>query len=555
MTKDSELTFAALGGLGEIGMNMALYGFGKGAKRQWIMVDCGVAFAGPDLPGVDLIFPDIAFIESEKKNLLGIIITHAHEDHFGALADLWPRLGCPVYMTPFAADLLVARRFSDDNSPRIPVRGMSQTSRFTLGPFAIECIPVAHSIPEAVALAIRTPLGTIVHTGDWKIDETPVLGLPTDRDRLIEIGDEGVLALVCDSTNVVREGISPSEKDVLASLKTLIKAAKGRVAVTTFASNVGRIRAVAEAALEAGREVVLVGRAMDRVSEVAGELNMLEGLPPFRPADRFRTLARDKCVLLLTGSQGEPRAALARVAEGTHPDVTLSPGDLVIFSSRTIPGNEREVGRIVNHLAKEGIEIISDRDALVHVSGHPRRGELRQMYEWVRPRIAIPVHGEAMHLSLHAAFARQMGVEQVLRPFNGDLVTLAPGDAAISDEVPHGRLVKDGRLVLDAEAASIIERRKLSFAGIVSIALALDDRGMLVSDPEIALFGVPDQDGEGESMLDIIRDLIDESYRALPKSKRRDVESVRIAVERGVRAGINDAWGKKPVMKVLVLEV
>lgn len=553
--KEQSLVFAALGGLGEIGMNMALYGIGAGKKRQWIMVDCGVAFAGDDLPGVDLIFPDTGFIEDERKNLLGIIITHAHEDHFGALADLWPRLGAPVYMTPFSANLLEARRLFEPDAPKIPVRRIHQQSRFSLGPFEIECVPVAHSIPEAMALAIRTPLGTVLHTGDWKIDETPVLGLPTDTKRLKEIGDEGVLALICDSTNVTREGISPSETDVRNSLRDLILSAKGRVAVTTFASNVARIRAVAEAAAEAGREVILVGRAMDRVADVAGELGMLDGLPSFKGPDRFRSLARDKCVLLLTGSQGEPRAALARVAEGEHPDITLASGDTVIFSSRAIPGNEKGIGRIINNLARMGVKIITDRDGLVHVSGHPRREELSRMYEWVRPAIAIPAHGEALHLSMHRDFARSLGVKTVLRAFNGDLVELAPGDARIIDELPHGRLVKDGALIIDAEDTAIAERKKLSFAGIVSVAVAIDKHGALAGEPDIALFGIPIVDDEGERMADHVRDIVAEVYRAMHKGKRRDADALRQALERGVRAGLQDIWDKKPITKVLVLEV
>jgi ribonuclease J len=547
---NDELVFTALGGLGEIGMNMALYGFGPTKKRQWLMVDCGVAFAGEDLPGVDLIFPDPGFIVSEKKNLLGIVITHAHEDHFGALADLWPRLGAPVYMTPFSANLLEARRLSEPGAPRIPVRGIAQASRFTLGPFDIECIPVAHSIPESMALAIRTPAGIVLHTGDWKIDETPIVGLPTDGNRLREIGDEGVLALVCDSTNVTREGISPSETEVRESLRQIILGAKGRVAVTTFASNVARMRAVAEAAAEAGREVILVGRAMDRVADVAGELGMLEGVATFRSAERFKSLARDKCVLLLTGSQGENRAALARVAEGEHPEISLDGGDLVIFSSRTIPGNEKAVGKIVNSLA-----ILSDRDALVHVSGHPRKEELRRMYEWVRPKIAIPAHGEALHLSLHRDFAKSMGVGQVIRAFNGDLVRLGPGDPVIAAQVPNGRLIKDGSLVLDLVSPTLAERRKLSFAGVVMIALALDERGAMVSDIEIELIGLPVSDDEGEPMIEHVRDLVDEIFSSLPKGKRRDAGALRQAIERGVRAGIAEIWDKKPITKVLVLEV
>lgn len=548
------LVFAALGGLGEIGMNMALYGVGTGKKRQWLMVDCGVSFAGEDLPGIDLVMPDIAFIEAEKRNLLGLVITHAHEDHFGALADLWPRLGCPVYMTPFSANLLEARRLSEPGAPKIPVRGITQASRFTLGPFDIETIPVAHSIPESMALAIRTPHGTVLHTGDWKIDETPIIGLPTDGNRLREIGDEGVLALVCDSTNVTREGISPSETEVRETLRQLILAAKGRVAVTTFASNVARLRAVAEAAAEAGREVIIVGRAMDRVADVAGELGMLDGLAGFRSAERFKSIARDRCVLLLTGSQGEQRAALARVAEGEHPEVTLSSGDTVIFSSRAIPGNEKAIGKIVNNLAKMGVEIITDRDALVHVSGHPRKDELRRMYEWVRPKIAVPAHGEALHLSLHRDFATSMGVPTVIRAFNGDLVSLGPGEPAIIGDLPKGKLVKDGSMIISATDQAISERRKLSYVGIVTIAIALDDKGHIASDIGVEIVGLPQADDEGEPMVEHIRDLVDEVYTAMPKAKRRDAEALRIAVERGVRSGIAEIWGKKPVTKVFVLE-
>lgn len=553
--KEDTLVFAALGGLGEIGMNMALYGFGTPKKRQWIMVDCGVSFAGPDLPGIDLVMPDIRFIEAERKNLLGIIITHAHEDHFGALADLWPRLGAPVYMTPFAANLLEARRYSEENRPHPPVRIIPQRGDFKLGPFHIETVPVQHSIPESMALAIRTPLGTVVHTGDWKIDETPVLGEVTDEARLRAIGDEGVLALISDSTNVTRDGISPSETDVRASLRELILASKGRVAVTTFASNVARIRAVAEAALEAGREVIIVGRAMDRVAEVAGELDMLDGLPPFGSADRFKSVKRDKCVLLLTGSQGEARAALARIASGDHPDVDLSAGDRLIFSSRAIPGNEKSIGNIINNLVRNGVEVITDRDGLVHVSGHPRRDEMRRMYEWIRPKIAIPAHGEALHLTLHRDFAKAQGVRDVIRAFNGDLVQLAPGRPTIIDDVPVGQLVKDGHFVIPAMDDAIRERRKLSFSGMAVVAIALDDRGNRIGALDVALIGVPQQDDEGEQMEDHLRDLVEEVWRSVPKNTRRDPDAVRQALERGVRNGLSDLWDKKPYTKVLIVEM
>lgn len=553
--KEDTLVFAALGGLGEIGMNMALYGFGPAKKRQWIMVDCGVSFAGPDLPGVDLIMPDIRFIEAERKNLLGIIITHAHEDHFGALADLWPRLGAPVYMTPFAANLLEARRYSEESRPHPPVRVIPQRGDFKLGPFHIETIPVQHSIPESMALAIRTPLGTLVHTGDWKIDETPVLGEVTDETRLRAIGDEGVLALISDSTNVTRDGISPSETDVRASLRDLILSSKGRVAITTFASNVARMRSVAEAAKEAGREVIVVGRAMDRVSDVAGELDMLDGLPTFASADRFKSIKRDKCVLLLTGSQGEARAALARIASGDHPDVDLSAGDRLIFSSRAIPGNEKSIGNIINNLVRQGVEVITDRDGLVHVSGHPRLDEMRRMYEWIRPKIAIPAHGEALHLTLHREFARAQGVRDVIRAFNGDLVQLAPGRAAIIDEVPVGQLVKDGHFIISAMDDAIRERRKLGFSGMAVVAIAMDERGNRIGAPDVALIGVPQQDDEGEQMEDHLRDLVEEVWRSVPKNTRRDPDAVRQALERGVRNGISDLWDKKPYTKVLIVEM
>ncbi|HEX5866522.1 MAG TPA: ribonuclease J, partial [Beijerinckiaceae bacterium] len=395
-----ELVFVPLGGLGEIGMNAALYGVGPQGRRQWILVDCGMGFAAEEhLPGVDLMYPDLSYIEADKKNLLGIVITHAHEDHIGALAELWPRLGAPVYATRFAIGLLETRRLSEPGAPKIPLHQVVPGRRFALGPFEIEYVPVAHSIPESNALAIRTPHGLVLHTGDWKLDDTPYVGSTTDESRFRALGDEGVLALVGDSTNVVREGRSPSESDVAKRLAELIAAAPHRVAVTTFASNVARLKAVAAAAEACGREAVLVGRAMDRVAEVASECGYLDGVPEFRPPNAYGYFPRDKVVALLTGSQGEPRAALARVADDEHPEVALSPGDQVIFSSRTIPGNEKEVGRIVNTLVRRGIDVITDRTELVHVSGHPRRDELAAMYRWTRPRIAVPAHGEDLHLA------------------------------------------------------------------------------------------------------------------------------------------------------------
>ena len=551
MATKSELVFVALGGLGEIGMNCAMYGVG-GKQKSWLMVDIGVSFGGPDVPGIDIIMPDIKFAEEQGKNLAGIIITHVHEDHYGALVDLWPRLKCPVYMTQFGADLLEARRLSEAGAPRIPVKIVKQGDRIKIGQFDVEFIAVAHSIPESCALALRTEHGTIVHTGDWKIDATPMVGLPTDEKRLAEIGEEGVLALICDSTNVMREGESPSETEVSSHLAKLIMDAPGRVAVTTFASNVARIRAVAEAAVECGREVILAGRAMDRVVGIARELGMMDGLPPFRGQDAYGYLPPDKVVVILTGSQGEPRAALARVSADQHPDITLSAGDRVIFSSRTIPGNEREVGRIQNELVKQGIEIITDRNELVHVSGHPRRAELAKMYGWIKPQIAIPAHGEALHLTEHRKFARELGVPHVLRPFNGNMVRLAPGEPEIIENVEASRVYKDGRILTLAKSNAVSERRKLSFSGVVSISIVMDEKGEVVTDPEVMLCGLPAKNGENELMLELVQDMVDDCLDNLSVKKRRDVEAIRTAVERSVKSSINIEWGKKPICQVMV---
>jgi len=551
-----ELLFAPLGGIGEIGMNLSIYGFGDGRRRQWLMVDCGVSFAGEDhLPGVDLILPDIRFLIEERRTIVGLVLTHAHEDHMGAIMDLWPRLNVPIYATPFAAALFEARRLSEPGAATIPFNVVPLGGRIVLGPFTVEFVNVAHSIPESNALAIRTPLGTVLHTGDWKIDPTPLLGAPTDQAKLTALGDEGVLALVGDSTNAVRDGRSPSESDVAKTLAELIGSAPARVAVTTFASHVGRIRAVADAARAAEREVVVVGRAMERVIQVARETGYLDGVQDFRATESYGYLPPDKVLALCTGSQGEARAALARIAEDEHPEVTLTRGDRVIFSARTIPGNEKAVSRVINGLVAQGVEVITDRNHLVHVSGHPRRAELLDMIGWVRPKILIPAHGEALHLAEHAKLAREAGVPQVLVCRNGDLVQLAPGPAAIVDEIPSGRLYKDGSLLVDAQARTVASRRRLAFAGIVSVALALSEKGTLVVDPEIELIGIPEADASGRSMADIARDAVEETFAALPKPRRQDPDEVAEAVRRAVRGAIAGRWNKKPICHVHVLEV
>jgi len=550
-----ELVFAPLGGVGEIGMNLSVYGIGSERKKTWFAVDLGVAFAGDDLPGIDLIMPDIRFLVEERRNLVGLVLTHAHEDHFGAILDLWPRLRIPIYATPFTAALLEAKRASEPGAPEIPVTVVPLGSRFTLGPFDIELVSVAHSIPESNSLIIRTKLGTVLHTGDWKLDPTPILGPPTDEKKLRALGEAGCLALVGDSTNAVREGRSPSEQDVAASLTELIRTAPRRVAVTTFASNVARLRAVADAARIAEREVVVVGRAMERIVQVSRETGYLDGVQDFRSVDAYGYLPPDKVVALCTGSQGEPRAALSRIAEDQHPEVTLSRGDRVIFSSRTIPGNEKAVGRIINGLVRQGIEVITDRTHLVHVSGHPRRGEMADLYGWVKPEIVVPVHGEALHLAEHASLARKLGIKQAIECRNGDVVRLAPGPAEIIDELPEGRFYKDGRLIVDAESRTVADRRRLAFVGVVSVALAVDETGVMIGDPEVDLIGVPEVDADGANMAAIALKAVISTFEQLPRARRRDPNAVAESVKRSVRANVAAHWGKKPLCLIHVLTV
>ncbi|HSI41097.1 MAG TPA: ribonuclease J [Xanthobacteraceae bacterium] len=536
-------------------MNLGLYGFGPPKRRRWLVVDLGIAFASPDIPGIDIVLPDVRFLEQERANIAGLVLTHAHEDHVGALLDLWPKLGCTVYTTPFTAALAEARRLSEPGAPKIPFHVVPSGGRVDIGPFNVEFVPVAHSIPDSNALAIRTTLGLVVHTGDWKIDPTPVVGNITDPARFAALGEEGVRAIICDSTNALREGASPSEADVSETLAELMASAPNRVAVTTFASNVARIRSIAEAAIRVGREVVLVGRAMERVVTVAREQRLLDGLPPFRPVEAYGYLPRDRVVAILTGSQGEPRAALARIADDDHPEIALSPGDRVIFSSRTIPGNERAVNRIINALVLDGVEVITDRDGLVHVSGHPRRGELERMYGWLKPQLAVPVHGEPLHLSAHAALATRLGVPEVVRIVDGDLLRLAGGPAEVVDQLPHGKLYKDGHVLVRSEERVVSERRRLGFAGIISVALAINGKGEVVGDPMIDLTGLPELGSRGTPIADTVEEAVLDCLDSLPKARRRDPDAAAESLSRAVRSAVNAAWGKKPLCHVLVITV
>lgn len=548
-----ELVFAPLGGVGEIGMNFALYGFGPRDRREWIIVDCGVTFPGPDLPGVDLVLPDIRFIVSEKKNLRGMIITHAHEDHYGALLDLWPQLGCPVWMTPFTAGLLEAKRQSEPGSkPKIPVEIYRAGDRFSVGPFGIEAIAVTHSIPEPVSLAIATPVGKIIHTGDWKIDPAPEIGPMTDEARFRALGAEGITALICDSTNAMREGDSPSEQAVGQGLRQVIEAAPGRVAVTTFSSNVGRIRSIAEAARDAGRQCLVLGRSLKRVIDVATELGYMDGLPDFIAEEDFGFIPRENLVVICTGSQGEPRAALAKLARDEMKSVALTAGDVVIFSSRTIPGNEKGILEIKNQLIEQGIRIVEDSEALVHVSGHPRRAELRRMYEWVRPQILVPVHGEAAHLVAQGALGAAAGIPHIGRVRNGDVFRIAPGEPEVVDQVPFGRIFKDGMIIGNEEEVGVKDRRKLSYVGHVAVNVVMDEKYDLAGDPDLIAIGLPANDRTGQNFEDMLLDAAIGAVESIPRVRRKDLDLVLEAVRRAVRNSANQAWGKKPIVTVFV---
>lgn len=547
-----ELVFVPLGGLGEIGMNFALYGWGPAERREWIIVDVGVTFPDDKHPGVDLIMADTRFIEQQVDRLRGIVITHAHEDHYGALHELWPRLKAPVWMSPFAAGLLEAKRQSEYNAPKIPVQIYRAGDKFEVGPFKIEAIPVAHSIPEPFALAITTPAGTVVHTGDWRIDLTPEVGPPTNEARLRELGDAGVLALVCDSTNAVRDGVSPSEQAVGVSLKKIISDAPGRVVITTFSSNVGRIRSVAEAARDAGRQVLVMGRSMKRVISVADELGYIDGLPDFVAEEDYEAVPRDRLVIICTGSQGEPLAALAKLSKDEFRNVSLTPGDTVIFSSRTIPGNEKAIIEVKNRLVELGIKLIEDGDALVHVSGHPRRAELQQMYEWTRPQIGVPAHGEAVHLVAQGSLMATSGIKQVVQARNGDMVRLAPGAAEIIDQVPFGRLLKDGRLTGSDDTMGVRDRRKLAYAGHVAVNVVLDDKYELAGDPDLVAIGVAFTDKNGEPLEDLMIDAAVGAVNSIPRQRRKDLDLVQESVRRAVRGSANEVWGKKPLVTVFV---
>lgn len=559
MARDAqdELVFLPLGGSNEIGMNFNLYGFGPPHDRRWVVVDLGVTFGDQSTPGVEVILPDPEYIAEYAERILGIVVTHAHEDHIGAVAHLWPQLKAPVYATPFTAFVLREKLREADLLDQVPITEVPLGGVIELGPFRMELITLTHSIPEPNGIAIKTPLGTVLHTGDWKIDPHPLLGAPTDQDAIRRLGDEGVLAMVCDSTNVFVDGVAGSEAEVRDALIPLIGGLKGKVAVACFASNVARMDSVIRAAEAAGRRVCLVGRSMHRMASAAKSVGLMQDVQDFVSEGEAGYFPAEKILYLCTGSQGEPRAALSRIADGSHPHVSLGAGDSCIFSSRVIPGNEIPIRNLQNRLADRGVRLYTERDHPgIHVSGHPCRDELAEMYRWARPQIAVPTHGERRHLLEHCAFAKDLQVPQAVAPRNGDMVRLAPGRAEIIDEVPSGRLYVDAGVLTPENGEALRERRHAAYNGMLAVSVVLDRKGKILAGPEVRALGLPtDEDYPLEDVLD---DLSEEAENALDRLSRenRDLDdAVETALSRAVKKASQRIWGRRPVVETTVLRV
>jgi ribonuclease J len=552
-TNENEMIFLPLGGVGEIGMNVYLYGLGPPRRREWLMVDLGVTFADDREPGIDIVLPDLRFIQEERGSLAGILLTHAHEDHYGAVAELWPSLRVPVYGTRFTLAMLKEKLEETPWRSEVPLHEVPYGGRLSIGGFDVELINMAHSIPDTSAVAIRSKLGTVVHSADFKLDENPGAGLVTDVAKLRRLGDEGVDVLVCDSTNILSAGRTASEEAVAASLAEIIKRARGRVAITSFASSVGRLLNIAKGGAAAGRHLGLVGRSMHKIVDLAKETGFWPEHLKTLSEDDYAHLPPDRVVALLTGSQGEPRAALARIAEDQHPGVKLSRGDLVIFSARAIPGNESAIIRIQNRLADQGIEVMTEwPGGPIHASGHPRQGEVAKLYEWLRPKALIPMHGEPRHLEAHAIFAQSHGILPVRPVRNGTMVRLLPGEPEIIDDAPVGRIYRDGDLIIPGDEDCVRERRKLSIVGSVVVSVTMTRQGELAADPLVALTGVPQLAADGDSFREIAEKAAIGAIESIPRARRKSADLVGEAVRRSVRGALNAAWGKKPICSVLV---
>ena len=549
-----ELLFCPLGGAGEIGANMNLYGYGNPGEHNWIMVDIGVTFADDTLPGIDLIYPDPGFIVEKKDNLLGIIVTHAHEDHIGAIAHLWPKLKCKIYATPFTA-VLIKEKFKEKNVDiNNHLKIVQLNGIIDLDPFKIEYVSMTHSILEPNGLKIKTPAGVVLHTGDWKIDENPMVGTNIDIDKLKQIGNEGVLAMVCDSTNIFTVGRSGSEETVRRSLLKIMERLKKRIVITSFASNVARMETIFYCAEKTGRQISLVGRSMHRIFKAAKQCGYLKDIiDPIDPREA-KNISREKIIYLCTGSQGEPMGAMMRISSYTHPDVFVEKGDTVIFSSKIIPGNEKKLYKLHNQLVKDGIEVISEENEFVHVSGHPNRDEMKDMYSWIKPKCVIPVHGEHRHLMEHISFAKEMQVPHPVLVENGDIVKIFPGDKPeVYDKAPSGRLYLDGNMSVHEDSQSIKDRKNLSSNGYLEVTLLITSKGNIHDNPILSFRGLPIY--EEDEFTYGLENEIEKITKSFKIGSRKQEHNLIDALKIACRKFTKEKTGKKPYTNINLVNI
>jgi ribonuclease J len=553
MSKE-ELLFCPLGGSGEIGMNMNLYAYGKEDNQKWIIVDLGVTFADDSIPGIDLIMPDPGFIIDKKDDLLGLVLTHAHEDHIGAVAHIWPELKCKLYATPFTA-ALISEKFKEkkiDISSYLKIVPLN--SKIKLGDFEIDFVTLTHSILEPNGLSIKTPLGTILHTGDWKIDPNPLIGNKIDEEKLKKIGNNGVDAMICDSTNIFSPGRAGSESDVRDSLLKIMELKSKRILVTSFASNVARMESIFYCAKKTGRAICLVGRSMHRIFKAAKKCGYLKGLiDPLEPRDA-KKVAKNKILYLATGSQGEPMGAMNRIINGSHPDVFLEEGDCVIFSSKIIPGNEKKLYNLQNQIVRNNIEIISEENAFVHVSGHPNRDDLKDMYKWVKPKSVIPVHGEHRHMQEHVNFAKEMQVPKTLLIENGDVIKLLPGEAPkVIDKAPSGRVYLDGSINVETDAQSIKDRKNLSINGYLEITLLVSNNGK-IKKPIISFKGIPEKENSDHFIFDMEDEILN-ICRTFSLDNKNQQKNLIETIKQNCRRIVREKTGKKPFTNINIARI
>lgn len=544
------LWYLSLGGAGEIGMNLSLYG----TAGKWLMVDCGITFGDDSTPGIDILMPDIAFITERREDLVGLVVTHGHEDHIGAIEHLWRQFQCPIYATRFTAEMIRSKIERLDFRNKVKIHEVPLGGKFDVEPFKCEFVPVTHSIPESNMMTVTTQHGTVLHTGDWKFDPEPVVGYVTDEKKLKDLGDGNLMAVIGDSTNALVAGHSGSEQGVSDEFEKLFPTIRNRIIVSCFSSNIARIKSAVKAAKKSGRYVTLVGRSLWRNAAIAEACGYLPEFSDFLTENEAMMSPRDQVVMICTGCQGEPRSALWRIAHHDHPEVELDAGDTVIFSSRDIPGNEKEIGRLQNRLTELGMSVITQDDAHVHVSGHPAQEELTQLYQWTRPRLVVPVHGEARHQMEHARIAKECQVQNTLIPANGQIIRLGPGVHEVVAEVPHGRLGLDGKVLRSISAASSKERKVMSYNGVAALTLVMDGGGKVLRDPMVSLLGVTEED-KTASLADHLAAIAHDAVMQMPKSTRIDDHAVRNAVSQSVRRHLQEAHGKKPLTEVHVVRV